>query len=84
LHVAEEGRRRPPPAGEDRRARDEQVVHALAVGRQGAVGADHSLDLHGGRRTLEDGSRSRGGDLLLHQGGDAREQGVEVLVGQIE
>jgi hypothetical protein len=84
LHVAEERRRRAPPGGEDGRERGDQIFHALAVRRQGPVGADHPVDLHGGRRTLENGPGPSGSDLLLRQGGHAREQGAEVLHSQIE
>ena len=84
LHVAEERRRRPSPGGQDGRARAQQLLHALAVRRQGPISADHAVDLGRRWRTLEHPPEPSGGDLLLRQGGCSGEQCAELLGGQIE
>ena len=56
----------------------------LHVGEWGKADGPPSVDLPGGRRTLEHGPRPSGSDLLLHQGRHAGEQGAQVWLGQIE
>jgi hypothetical protein len=84
MDVAEEPRARPPARRQHLTACIQQIVKRLAVERQLAPTIQQPCKSLGGRGLSEDGPVARSADLTRCEGAHAREQGLQLLRGQVQ
>jgi len=84
MDIAEETRARPPARGEHPPAGVQELSERLAVDRQLAALVEQPCKSLGGRRLGEDRPFAGRSDLPLRECEDARQQGLQLVIGQIQ